>query len=192
MRLCVVVLMSVVAISGCGTGSDAVATGGSFDFVSPGGKTQIFYEPPQSRGTIGALAGPDLMVDGKTTAVSDYPGKVVVLNLWGSWCGPCRTETPELEKVYTATAARGVQFLGIDVRDSRDAAHDFVTDVHVTYPSIFDPSMRTLIALGAHYPTSVVPTTVVLDRRHRVAAVFLQALLVEDLQPVLERVAAEP
>jgi hypothetical protein len=52
-----------------------------FDFVSPGGKTQIFYDPPESRGTIGELSGPDLMVDGKTTAVSDYPGKVVVLNL---------------------------------------------------------------------------------------------------------------
>jgi hypothetical protein len=86
-RLCVVVLVSVVAIAGCGTGSDAVVSGGSFDFVSPGGKTQIFYDPPQSRGTIGALAGPDLMVDGKTTAVSDYPGKVVVINMWGSWGG---------------------------------------------------------------------------------------------------------
>ena len=62
--------------------------GGTFDFVWPGGKTRIFYDPPQSRGTIGALSGPDLMVDGKTTAVSDYPGKVVVLNLWGHMVRP--------------------------------------------------------------------------------------------------------
>jgi thiol-disulfide isomerase/thioredoxin len=77
-------------MAGCGTGRDAVASGGTFDFVSPGGKTRLFYDPPQSRGTIGALSGPDLMTEGKTTAVSDYPGKVEVLNLWGSWCGPCR------------------------------------------------------------------------------------------------------
>ena len=92
MAACVLVVGSLIAA--CGTGLDAVATGGTFDFVSPGGKTQIFYDPPQSRGTVGELSGPDLMVDGKTTAVSDFPGKVVVLNLWGQWCGPCRAEAP--------------------------------------------------------------------------------------------------
>jgi thiol-disulfide isomerase/thioredoxin len=182
-----------VGVAGCTTGSDAVASGGTFDFVSPGGKTVIFYDPPQSRGTIGELSGPDLMVDGKTTAVSDYPGKVVVLNLWGQWCGPCRAEAPQLEKVFAATRDSGVQFIGIDVRDpQKQAARDFVIDFKVSYPSIWDPEMRTVIALGGHYPTSVIPSTLVLDRKHRVAAVFLQALLAEDLQPVVERVAAEP
>jgi thiol-disulfide isomerase/thioredoxin len=124
--------------------------------------------------------------------VSNFAGKVVVINVWGSWCAPCRTETPELEKVYTATAAHGVQFVGIDVRDDQDTARDFVIDRHVTYPSIFDPEMRSMIALGGHYPTSVVPTTIVLDRRQRVAAVFLKALLAEDVQPIVERLASEP
>jgi thiol-disulfide isomerase/thioredoxin len=182
-----------VGVAGCTTGSDAVASGGTFDFVSPGGKTVIFYDPPQSRGTIGELSGPDLMVDGKTTAVSDYPGEVVVINLWGQWCGPCRAEAPQLEKVFAATRDSGVQFIGIDVRDpQKQAARDFVIDFKVSYPSIWDPEMRTVIALGGHYPTSVIPSTLVLDRKHRVAAVFLQALLAEDLQPVVERVAAEP
>ena len=188
---CVLVVGSLIAA--CGTGSDAVATGGTFDFVSPGGKTQIFYDPPQSRGTVGELSGPDLMVDGKTTAVSDFPGKVVVLNLWGQWCGPCRAEAPQLEKVFAATRDSGVQFIGIDVRDpQKQAARDFVIDFKVSYPSIWDPEMRTVIALGGHYPTSVIPSTLVLDRKHWVAAVFLQALLAEDLQPVVQRVAAEP
>jgi thiol-disulfide isomerase/thioredoxin len=189
--VCALVMATVIGVAGCTTGSDAVASGGTFDFVSPGGKTQIFYDPPESRGAIGALSGPDLMTDGKTTAVSDYPGKVVVLNLWGSWCGPCRAEAPQLEKVFHATRDLGVQFLGIDVRDNKQAAQDFVIDFKVSYPSIFDPAMRTVIALGGSYPTSVIPSTLVLDRKHRVAAVFLQALLVEDLQPVVERVAAE-
>lgn len=124
--------------------------------------------------------------------LSDFAGKVVVINVWGSWCAPCRTETPELEKVYAETAPRGVQFLGIDVRDRRDAARDFVTDRQVTYPSIFDPEMRSMIALGRNYPTSVVPTTMVLDRQHRVAAVFLMALLADDLRPLIGRLADEP
>lgn len=190
-RVCAAVAAVVVGVAGCSTGSDAVATGGTFQFVSPGGKTQIFYDPPESRGTIGALAGPDLMIDGKTTALADYPDKVVVLNLWGSWCGPCRAEASQLEKVFAATRHSGVQFIGIDVRDQKQAARDFVIDFKVSYPSIWDPEMRTVIALGGHYPTSVIPSTLVLDRKHRVAAVFLQALLVEDLQPVVDRVAAE-
>jgi thiol-disulfide isomerase/thioredoxin len=182
---------AVLVLAGCASGTDAVVQGGTFEFVSPGGKTDIFYDPPQGRGTVGVISGPDLMTDGKTTAVSDFPGQVVVVNMWGSWCAPCRTESPQLEKVYAATQGSGVQFLGIDVRDSRDAARDFVTDAKVTYPSIFDPEIRTAIGLGRGYPTSVVPTTLVLDRQHRAAAVFLRALLAEDLQPVVQRVAGE-
>ncbi|WP_454198567.1 TlpA disulfide reductase family protein [Nocardia sp. Marseille-Q1738] len=182
----------VAALAGCSTGSDAVASGGTFEFVSPGGKTDILYDPPADRGTIGKLAGPDLMTAGKTMSVEDYPGKVVVLNLWGQWCGPCRAEAPALEKVYEATKDKGVAFLGINVRDpQQDKAQDFVVDNKVGYPSIYDPSMRTLLALGGNFPTSVIPTTLVLDRQHRVAAVFLRSLLAEDLQPVVERLAAE-
>jgi thiol-disulfide isomerase/thioredoxin len=182
---------AVLVVAGCASGTDAVVQGGTFEFVSPGGKTDIFYDPPPARGTVGVISGPDLMTDGKLTAVSDFPGQVVVINMWGSWCAPCRTESPQLEKVYAATKGLGVQFLGIDVRDTRDAARDFVTDAKVTYPSIFDPEIRTAIGLGRGYPTSVVPTTLLLDRQHRVAAVFLRALLAEDLQPVVQRVAGE-
>jgi peroxiredoxin len=97
----------------------------------------------------------------------------------------------QLQQVYDATRARGVAFLGIDVRDSRDAAKDFVIDHKVTYPSIFDPAMRTMIAFGGQYPTTVIPSTLVLDRGHRVAAVFLRELLADDLQPVVQRLATE-
>lgn len=185
-RAAAAALATALLVAGC-----VSAQGGNFDFVSPGGKTTIFYDPPESRATIGDLTGPDLLTN-QPLHVSDFRGKVVVINIWGSWCAPCRIETPELERVYTETAPRGVQFLGVDVRDSRDAARDFVLDRHVTYPSIFDPAMRSLIALGQHYPTSVVPTTMVLDRRQRVAAVFLMALLAEDLRPIIDRLVAEP
>ena len=182
----------MIAVSGCGTGQDAVAQGGTFEFVSPGGKTEIFYDPPQSRGKIGLLTGPDLMTEGKKISSIDYVDKVVVINIWGQWCGPCRGEAPQLEKVFDATQGKGVQFLGIDVRDpQKDKAQDFMIDRKISYPSIWDPSMRSLIAFGSNFPATVVPTTLVLDRQHRVAAVFLKALLAEDLQPVVERIAAE-
>lgn len=183
-------LVGALTLSGCATGTDAVAQGGTFDFVSPGGQTSIFYDPPSERGTIGKLAGEDLVEEGKTIGVADFPDQVVVLNIWGQWCGPCRGEVPALEQVQEATRDLGVQFFGINVRDVRSAAQDFAVTNKLTYPSIFDPKMRSLIALGS-FPTSVIPSTIVLDREHRVAAVFLKALTAEELQPVVERIAAE-
>jgi thiol-disulfide isomerase/thioredoxin len=189
-----VVLVSVVvaALTACSTGRDAVAQGGTFEFVAPGGKTDIFYDPPENRGRPGSLAGSELMDPTKTISLDDFTGKVVVINVWGQWCGPCRTEITQLQKVYDATRAQGVAFLGIDVRDNnRDAARDFIIDRKVTFPSIYDPPMRTMIAFGGKYPTTVIPSTVVLDRQHRVAAVFLRELLADDLLPVVQRLAAE-
>ncbi|WP_241386476.1 TlpA disulfide reductase family protein [Rhodococcus sp. CH91] len=193
MRSVVAAICGAVLLTSCATGDDAVATGGTFDFVSPGGQTRIFYDPPAERGTLGELSGEDLMNEGDTISLDDFEGQVVVLNVWGQWCAPCRSEADDLEQVYRATKDLGVQFLGINVRDNqRDKAQDFMTDQQIGYPSIYDPPMRSLLALGRNYPTSVVPTTVVLDREHRVAAVYLTELLAEDLQPVVERVAAEP
>ncbi len=185
-------LLSAVLLSGCATGTDAVSTGGgTFDFVSPGGQTKIRYEPPADRGAIGKLSGDNLMEPGTSVGLEDFPGQVVVLNIWGQWCGPCRAEAPALDQVALATQDQGVQFLGINVRDNnRAAAQDFVSAYDVPYPSIYDPKMRALIALGS-FPTSVIPATIVLDREHRVGAVFLKAVTAEELQPVVEQIAAE-
>lgn len=179
-------------VPGCSSGEGAVAQGGTFEFVAPGGKTDILYDPPQNRGRPGSVRGADLMDPNRTLSLDDFVGQVVVINIWGQWCGPCRTEMPELQQVYDATRTAGVAFLGIDVRDNnRQAAVDFILDRKVTFPSIYDPPMRTMIAFGGRYPTTVIPSTVVLDQEHRVAAVFLRALLAEDLEPVVRRLAAE-
>jgi thiol-disulfide isomerase/thioredoxin len=192
-RLAPLLVLVAVLLAGCATGDDAVAQGGTFQFVAPGGKTDITYDPPEARGKPGPLSGPDLMDTSRTISLDDFAGRVVVINVWGQWCGPCRAEMPELQKVYDATRDEGVAFLGIDVRDNDiDAPRDFVIDRKITFPSIYDPAMRTMIAFGGRYPTTVIPSTVVLDREHRVAAVFLRELLAEDLLPVVRRLTAEP
>lgn len=189
---CAAVVLAVAVISGCATGSDAVAQGGTFEFVAPGGQTDILYDPPEDRGRPGPISGPNLMDTDTTISLNDFTSEVVVLNVWGQWCAPCRTEISQLQQVYEATRDLGVAFLGIDVRDNNiDAPRDFIVDRGVTFPSIYDPAMRTMMAFGGRYPTTVIPSTIVLDREHRVAAVFLRELLAEDLQPLVARLASE-
>jgi thiol-disulfide isomerase/thioredoxin len=188
-----VALLAAALVAGCSTGDDAVAQGGTFQFVAPGGKTDIFYDPPSSRGVPGPLSGPDLMDTNRTISVDDFAGQVVIINIWGQWCGPCRAEVSELQQVYDATRGDGVALLGIVVRDNNiQAPRDFIIDRKISYPSIYDPAMRTMLAFGGKYPTTVIPSTVVLDREHRVAAVFLREFLAEDLLPLVQRLAAEP
>lgn len=194
MRLALVAALGALTLlGGCATGHDAVvAGGGDFSFVAPGGAMRIFYDPPSSRGVLRGLSGESLTQPGRTIGVDDFPGEVVVLNIWGSWCGPCRSEAEDLQQVYEATRASGMALLGIDVRDEiRSAATDFVADRGITYPSIYDPPGRSLLALHG-YPRNTVPSTIVLDRAHRVAAVFLTELRDSDLTPVVRRIAAEP
>lgn len=192
--LAVLTMLAMAAVlTGCATGDDAVAQGGTFEFVAPGGKTDISYDPPETRGTPGPLSGPDLMDTARTISLADFAGEVVVINIWGQWCAPCRSEITQLQQVYDETRDSGVAFLGIDVRDNDiDAPRDFVVERGITFPSIYDPAMRTMIAFGGRYPTTVIPSTIVVDREHRVAAVFLRELLAEDLLPVVRRLAAEP
>jgi thiol-disulfide isomerase/thioredoxin len=181
-------LVLAVVLVGCSTSKDAVATGGEFQFVAPNGQTTIFYDPPADRGTITGISGESLLNEGATVGLNDHAGKVVMINIWGSWCGPCREEMPGLQFVQDQT---GAAVLGIDVRDVRQAATDFVRDRGLTFDSIFDPPGRTLLSLSG-YPRNVVPSTIVLDKRHRVAAVYLTTVRVPELMPVVQRLQAEP
>jgi thiol-disulfide isomerase/thioredoxin len=177
----------LLLVAGCSTTKDAVDEGTNFEFVAPGGQTTILYDPPSSRGRAPAISGPSLLHDGQTVGVSDYHGKVVVLNIWGSWCGPCRVEAPELQSLQDQT---GAVVLGIDVRDDRSAATDFVRDRSITFDSIFDPPGRSLAALSG-YPRNTVPSTIVIDPQGRVAAVYLTSIRVSELAPLVKRLQAE-
>jgi thiol-disulfide isomerase/thioredoxin len=186
----VLVLALALVLAGCATGKGAVAVGGQYEFIAPHGQQIIHYDPPSSRGKLTGLAGEDLRRPGRTITLNDFPGQVVVINLWGSWCGPCRGEMADLKQLYQSNKARRVTVLGIDLRDTRDQALDFATADKVTYPLIFDQPGRSLASLHG-YPRNVTPSTILLDRQHRVAAVYLTAIRVGQLAPVIQQLSAE-
>lgn len=181
-------LVLLLLVAGCSTGKDAAQIGaGEFYLVAPGGQVKIRY-PVSERKELKGLEGESLLEEGKTVKLSDYAGKPVVINVWGAWCGPCRTEAPEMQKIFEA----GNQVLGVDVKEtSKDHPRDFMKDRSLTYPSIYDASSRSFINVFKGVPANTVPSTFVVDKNHKVAAVFLVPVLASDLQPVLDELARE-
>jgi thiol-disulfide isomerase/thioredoxin len=184
------VVAALLGLTGCATGKDASVHGGQYEFIAPRGQQIVNYDPPSSRGALVGLSGEDLRRSDHTIGLTDFPGQVVVINLWGSWCGPCRGEMADLEQLYQSNRAKGVTVLGIDLRDTRDQALDFANSVKISYPVIFDQPGRSLASLHG-YPRNVTPSTIVLDRQHRVAAVYLTVVRVGQLAPVVQKLTSE-
>ncbi|MGO4256498.1 TlpA disulfide reductase family protein [Marmoricola sp. RAF53] len=153
-----------------GCGSDVGSNGGSGYVDGNGVITRLAVA---DRKTPGAVTG-ETLEGAKVDLASDYAGKVVVVNVWGSWCPPCRAEADDLAKAANELAPQGVVFLGINTRDnSRDNALSFQKKRKVPYPSIFDPGGRSLLAFHGTLTPNAIPSTVVIDAQGRVAASIL-------------------
>ncbi len=171
----------VLAGSGdVGTAISAAPT--PFSLPPAAGKTDYSF-PVEQRQVLQPLSGPKLGASGATLRLSEFPGKVVVINVWGSWCAPCKSEKTPLKAVYTQLSPEGVQFLGIDIRDNAAAAEA----AGIPYPSIFDPAQKTSVGTLANS----VPMTIVLDKQHRVAHLWLQPITQASLTDVVRAVLAE-
>ena len=182
-------------LAGCSQDADnaqnAVATGGNFEFITPGGEKVINYEESE-RKPLRTFSGEDVRDRDKTISLEDYEGEIVVLNSWGQWCAPCRAEADDLQEVHSELQKRKIgTVLGINVRDyNPQVSNDFLEDNGLEYPSIYDPPFKTAAALGG-VPTSVVPTTIVLDKQHRPATVFLRSITAQDVMDVVDKLEKE-
>ncbi len=196
-RFHAMVLSSVALLGAFGMSACAVpGSSETFAFHSPGGQVEIFYDEAD-RAPLSEFSGESLMEPGTQISLSDFEGQMVVLNAWGQWCAPCRAEVDDLQEVQEHLTGQTVDgkpsgtILGINVRDYQpEISRDFLTDNGVTYPSIYDPPFRTAAALGG-IPTSVIPTTIILDKQHRPAAVFLREVTASEIIEVTDRLAGE-
>ena len=133
-----------------------------------GGVKRITPVEPQDRVAMPELAGLDLNGDPISTA--DFEGKVLVVNLWGSWCPPCRKEAPVLREVSENLADQNVQFIGVLTKDKPAAANAFNKKAGITYPSIVDEDGSLQLAFAKSLPSQAIPTTWIIDRNGKVAA----------------------
>lgn len=149
--------------------SEKVATTGTHGHeTKPAGTATATTTAHEASGTdVGALmpAYSATWLDGSKLDVATMRDKVVLLNLWATWCGPCRTEIPELEMIHQKYAARGFQVVGVSVDESgAQAVKEFVDEQKVTYPIALDPEGK----LASIFQTSVLPTSVLIDRNGRI------------------------
>lgn len=188
-------VLAVFALAGCAQSEEnaqnAVASGGTFEFISPGGQTTIRYAE-EDRKPLKDFSGEDLRNESTTIKLSDFKDQIVILNSWGQWCAPCRSESDDLQAIHSELQKRKVgTVLGINVKDfNPEISRDFMADNGLEYPSIYDPPFKTAAALGG-VPTSVVPTTIVLDKQHRPAAVFLTEITEKDVLEVVDELEKE-
>ncbi|AWN28022.1 MULTISPECIES: TlpA disulfide reductase family protein [Streptomyces] len=178
---------AALALSACGDG----ASGGSAQTRFVQGKNGVDTVKKSERQPAPELSGES--TTGKKLDVADYKGKVVILNVWGSWCGPCIAEAPNFSKVANETKDKGVQFLGINTRDSeKSQATSFEEEHKVPYPSLFDPTGRLMLRFpkGSLNPQSI-PSTIAIDRQGKIAARSIGPLAEDDLRKMVEPLIAE-
>lgn len=133
-----------------------------------------------------------VLLDGSEVTSSRLDGVVTVVNVWGSWCGPCRVEAPVLREVSQQYDDRGVEFLGLNVRDNDAAALAFERRFKISYDSVTtSDSPRVSLAFGGLLTTAAVPMTVVVDPERRVAARVIGAVTAATLRALLESVLEE-
>jgi len=156
--------LAVAVVSGCSSASGA----GSSDtrYVAGDGSTILLSAAERS-------AAPDVAgttLEGKPWSLADFRGKVVVVNVWASWCAPCRAEAADLETVFEEYSSKGVTFVGLNTRDSAANALAFTRKLGVGYPSVRDEDGRLQLAFRDTLPPQAIPSTLIIDRQGRIAA----------------------
>jgi thiol-disulfide isomerase/thioredoxin len=161
-------LAAMLMLAACaGTGADE-QTRSAGQVGYPGVARNLTRVPPDQRTELPIVSGPALGSN-QTISTQNFRGKVVVINVWGSWCPPCRKEAPDLQGASVQTKDIA-QFVGITSKDYDPApAEAFVRSFKITYPSIYDPTGKVLLAFAGELPPSAIPSTMIIDRQGRLA-----------------------
>jgi thiol-disulfide isomerase/thioredoxin len=175
---CVALAVSASACSGSAQGSDGYITG-------PG---TVLTIDPADREDVPKISGETL--GGSSIDVADHRGKIVVLNIWASWCPPCRAEADDLAEAYDRLPE--AVFIGIDTNeDNKSSAESFVREHEPPYDSIYDEDGALMLAFYGMLRPDSLPSTLVLDTKGRIAALVLGRITASTLVGLVEDVENE-
>jgi len=161
----------------------SVHSSGQLSYVAGDGST--IYLAPKERGGVVTLSGRTL--EDKKLSTAKWRGKVIVVNMWASWCGPCRSEATALANSYKELHPLKVQFVGLNTRDGKAAAQAFNNRFPTGYPSIQDQDGQLILQFGNLGPAAT-PSTIVLDGKGRIAARILGPITQAQLRGIVDAV----
>jgi len=179
---------AVLAVAGCdggAIGADVPQSSGQ-SFV--GHSYESTFYPVGQRPVAPHVSGTTLT--GQRLSLTSYKGDTIVLNFWGSWCDPCRSEAPALGTLARQLEPDHVRFVGIDIRDQPDSALAFMQTFNVSYPSLSDPSDEIALQFHSTVPPAAIPTTLVIDKSGRIAARIFGASTYAELKSLIDKVAS--
>lgn len=179
-------LALLLPLTGCGGAGDT-ETASAQAFVA--GDGSVVALPAGERRSAPDLAATD--IDGEPVSLADMRGRVVVLNVWASWCAPCRAEAPGLAEVYRGTDRESVEFLGLATRDSQAAAAGFADRYGLDYPHVLDTDGSLQLLFRDTLPPQAIPSTIVIDRQGRVAGRALGEVSPATLRGMVEPLVQE-
>ena len=189
-RRAAVSLAAVAAVLLAGGLTMAFSRGGGL----PAGETYVDGNPqavlyaPGHRAQVPEFSGRTLT--GSPLSFATYRGRVVVLNFWGSWCPPCRSEGPTLAALSSKYSHAKVSFLGVDVEDTPVNAEAFEQGFGISYPSLNDPGQAVAQVISSVVPITATPTTLVIDPTGRVAGAIFGTATYSVLNEMISKVAA--
>ncbi len=185
-RALLAVALSGVLLAGCSGASGSSDTSG---YVSGAG--EITVVPADERVDAPVLAGEDL--EGNELTTADWAGELIVVNVWGPWCPPCREEMPALKEVSEQYEGKGVEFVGVLNRSKSDTALAYTDKIGLPYPTFADQGGRLELQFNDSLPTIAVPTTWIIDPNGKVAArIAVDGLTATTLADLVDDVLAEP
>jgi cytochrome c biogenesis protein CcmG, thiol:disulfide interchange protein DsbE len=165
-RTSVLILIVLVALS-CKRAEKPEVSG----YSKPTTRTAEQAKPKPAEPVAGSDVGATMpeysasWLDGSKFELASRRDKVVLLNLWATWCGPCRFEIPELQKMHTELASKGFEVIGVSVDEGGvETVKQFVAEHKMTYPIVVDPEGK----LASLFQTSVLPTTALIDRNGKI------------------------
>ncbi|HEX7833167.1 MAG TPA: TlpA disulfide reductase family protein [Thermoanaerobaculia bacterium] len=184
-KLAIVLALSLVAVACKRSEQAATETTGSTPASTTTKAQTRGPQPPVQIGTEVGATMPEYsatMLDGSKFDLAAKRDKVVLLNVWATWCGPCRFEIPELQRLHNEYAAKGLEVVGVSVDESGvEAVKEFVDKEKMTYPVALDPEGKIATLLQ----TSVLPTTVLIGKDGRV--LWKKAMVVTENDPELKK-----
>ncbi len=184
-----VVAVVAAAAAGCDGGDIAGNNPGSSGQSFVGHSYESTFYQVGDRPAAPAVSG--TTISGQRLSLSSYHGDTIVLNFWGSWCAPCRAEAPALAQLARKLAPDHVRFVGVDIRDQPDSAEAFMQTFNVDYPSLSDPGDEIALLFHSTVPPAAIPTTLIIDRRGRIAARVFGASSFAELQELISKVIGQ-